>query len=289
MTRPFSLGLLFLACTVLCSATPDGEWRDAHLPIVECKVDLPRDFNPVDPEIIVVYSNTSDRCPVYQPVPVATWEKRGIGPAVRFDGDYPASVDPDFEGSTDFLVEIPPMGMVAQRYRVADKWRIPRVWSRMRIEPISGDAIRNPWYEFDHTGTATTNGLVQERSYGEHLSNTWLVAALRENVRSQIRNYATLRLSSTGVLPARIVKRFAVPNESSAVPIVEVVSNMVCVVRAEGGGTDAVMVTVDVTGSGRSGFRRRAVLAAFGIAGLAVLLWSLLRRRTRREAFGQGS
>ncbi len=179
---------------------PDPEWADAHRPVVECSVSLPAAFDPLDPYAIVTYSNTSDRCPAYEYVPVRARERVGIGPDVSFDGTGVEMVDSEYDSWPAGEVEIPPLSAVSITYRIGDKYKIHPSWALIRVRPVSQNYLQYYWFEFDRSGRLVSNGTHQIRSYAEMVSNTWSDIVFREHVRSDIRRYAELRAKGEATL-----------------------------------------------------------------------------------------
>jgi hypothetical protein len=242
---------------------------------------LPSSFDPKDPYVTVVYSNTSDRCPAYEYVPVRDHERAGLGPVIAFDGCGAERIDPELSVEPIGQVEIPPLMAASVTYRVLDKYRVPLQWERIVVSPGSKNAVQYRWFEFDRTGGLASNGVGGGRSYDEMLARGWRDPVFREHIRSDIRRYAELRANGEAT-PVRIKPTFAAGTPTNPVPGIVIVNNTVPYVRLPEVETAAAVDEVrDTDPADRRRSGRWLPLAGLALALLSAVGWAVRRHRIR--------
>ncbi len=208
------------------SADRDLDLGEPHFPVVQCSVTLPPDFTASDPTVIVTYSNTSDRCPAYELVPITKTDRLVLGPGISFDGADTMVIDPDLEFVPQGTQEIPPQADVSIAYRIRDQYRMPEEWSKMLVRPTSRYLLELPWFEFDASGRETRRGSDQIRSYDGFVSRAWEDPRRRERIRADIRRYAEMKAKGEPMLP-RIRMPSSPTGVTGSVLGVEIVDGMV--------------------------------------------------------------
>lgn len=268
---------------VVClAALPEAEWHDAHVPIVEYVAHTPPGFDARDPMVVVVYSNTSDRCQVRIEVPGNEEERRWISPAVRFDGSYALRVQPeDSDWMQTSSCNVVPLGCLTQAFRIADAHIVPPDWRSMTIEVTEAMSLRSTAYSFDRRGGLVSQIVYESRSYGSFLSNVWRSSTFRSHVRSQAAYYLTL--SRGGSTSVSSVELHSLRTGESVFARREVASN------AEVPGVDTAddslrRSKVSANSEFVSRLRRHVRAAAAALAGVAVLMFVLRAFRVSKES-----
>lgn len=273
------------ADTAARSAKPTNEWADAHVPVVECSVRAAPDFNPADPIFMVTYSNTSDRCPAYELVPVMWYDRMALDLEVLFDAKPAEDLNPEIDIVPASHVEIPPLTAVSVAYRIGDMCRRPPTWNRITIAAPSANAIRLWWFEFDRSGREVARGLYRETPYEDVLGRNWRWAARRDRILADIMRYASMRSNGITMLP-RIGTTFTPTGLANPVADVYFVSNTLPYVRPERAVTNVTYITDDPLPPAPRPRSRLPWWPYTVAAALALVVWAVARRRAMRGGAG---
>ena len=126
-----------------------------HIPIIECRVELPPDFSPDAPSVILVYSNTSRSNAIRVNTLETDLDRRTLVPQVRFDGQRPDYRDPVLE-ERDTLPEsgvfVEPEDEFRVSCSISNRFVIPRVWKEMAVTPVHSLQLDLRQFTFSREG-----------------------------------------------------------------------------------------------------------------------------------------
>ncbi len=274
--QPIWTLFLALPLAALAEGTPDPEWADAHLPVIDCAVHIPERFDPSDPVVLIAYTNTSDRCPAYRPIPYLAEEFKSMSADVVFDRVPPPPLEDGPEPvSANTRLEIPPGCVVSVPYRMADSTPIPTKWERMRVVAATGDSTNNPWFEFSRSGDLLTSAVGRVRSYDEMVARAWSSSDIRWYIRAGIQRYAEMKAKGEPMLPRIGTAGSPTKGVTGPLPGVEIVDGVVRYAHPRPTAFPDASTAVAVPPA-----RSAVPLAvALGLLSAGALAWALLRRQ----------
>ena len=143
---------------------------DVHVPILDCRVEVPGGFKATDPRIVVVYSNTSPYNAIWISAPREDYEQKILVPQVFFDGRHASYADPKLE-EQELLPEsgvfVEPCQEVRVEYRIADRFVVPGTWTEITVFPTHQLLAVVNSYTFDHGGREVRVSECQPKSIND--------------------------------------------------------------------------------------------------------------------------
>ena len=139
------LFLILLGRSAFCQSLVD---KAVHIPILVCRVEVPKDFTPDAPCITVVYSNSSPSNAIRITVPGDEYERKLLVPAVRFDGCDGVFSDPGFNdgGLPRHGTFVEPGQEVRVDFAISERYVVPTNWQSISVIP--GHQLQLVMHEF---------------------------------------------------------------------------------------------------------------------------------------------
>lgn len=167
-------GIAIVLALTASVRSDDTDHRE--LPTVNCTVSCGRAFSPTDPIVTVVYSNASKGASVSVIIPSGDGERRLIGPGVEFDGVRGELADRDYDNKYGDIIptkyEVVPAGRsCAVTYRLADRYRIPKVWTNMEVLAVHSYQNIEYVFVFDRAGLLVRTDLLRRIDRAEVLAD----------------------------------------------------------------------------------------------------------------------